>query len=324
MFIVKVIKKIQLLIYRSRVLNINLLRFSNYLQNGKYLVNKQKNLIILESDKKMIGSIKGYFDLSFNKKRIIKNHNENHSFSAMLICDNGKKVKLFSHKDKLVRTYFDSQSEMNYFIENKKNKVFFPTSELYLINEKELLVDEQFLISENYSLLSKIIRLISFYKDFYGHGKKNDSHHLSELNNHCIRVSFIDRFKNFYKINSFCVDNIPWFFQHGDLWDANVFFETDSIKFIDFDKCGYYPIFYDLSVFIFTEGFFKRNDNAYSYIFNGEIDKLIGSELLFGYQFINYFIFCIEIMCLVRHEMNSQYEIVDEVLDHLNKVGFEI
>ena len=70
MFIVKVIKKIQLLIYRSRVLNINLLRFSNYLQNGKYLVNKQKNLIILESDKKMIGSIKGYFDLSFNKKRI--------------------------------------------------------------------------------------------------------------------------------------------------------------------------------------------------------------------------------------------------------------
>lgn len=134
-------------------------------------------------------------------------------------------MKIFDFKKKQILTICPSYERFKMVIEQKMNaKEYFPVPELYECDDEALSYLEQFKKhdDDNKNCDKLFDDVFQWYMTYY-------------FNSEVIKKQRI-RFDDI---------NIPMYFQHGDLSEDNVII-SNGLFFIDFDKPGMYPIFYDL------------------------------------------------------------------------------
>lgn len=320
MIVGKIIKKINKHNRDNKVFKKWYAVVSSYLKNGKYFFNKSKKLLILDNLKKTQHGISGYLlDHDYCFRPISIKHSSG-NFSLLLICNNDKSVKLFDFDNLIVRTFYDSDNSLNEYLSNRQKNPSFPTSNIIGINKDDLFIDEEMLINKKTE--NKFLKLLDFYSVYYLKNNTFRDSMLEQLiNNQNVRSSFLEHFNVLFKRNGFDFSKFPWQIQHGDVWSSNVFFDENGIRFIDFDRVGSYPLFYDVILYAYTEGFLNRNLKLCNYIIKGEYDdyfsKILGRRISGRICFA----LCIEVMLLIRHETKGDYRVTDEVLDFLTRLG---
>lgn len=325
MLLGKAIKIVHNILFEEKLLKTTVKKVSKFLKEGTYIINKQRNLLILDNEIEHIIDLAGYFDASPLKKIRIKNTSSiDSSFSALLICEKGNKIRLFDFDNRIIKTFFSSADGLKEYLLQRNSLPHFKTCVIFNCDEEELSIEEELLSSDTNDFFNKISCLIKFYEHYYSDVAESNSQIDNLINNKNVRTSFVEKFNEYYRKNNLSFDNVPWFIQHGDLWDANLFIQNNQIKMIDFDKVGVFPFLYDLSLFIFTDSFFLKNKSIDKGMMNNLISKMFDPGFLGDKSFTDYFIFNMEVMCLTRHEIISQYSICDEIISHLNAMGFDI
>lgn len=304
----------------KRFLKKSAILYSGFLKSGTYNILKQNNCIILESESfENLKLIKGYFDSSNSGKSIVIKSNGNCDYTAMLVCGNDSSFKFFDFKTKCILTIFTKANDLEVFLSTRPE--CFPGSTILDVDREHLIVKENLIVDESHSEKEKFISLVKFENNFLP--IENCVFELGkfEKTGDC-RKSIIERFHKYFLKEKLDISAIPICYQHGDAWSANVFLSNGSLKFIDFDRVGHYPVLFDPFLFAYTEGFFKKNNSIVDSWLNGEFDSLFNFN---DKNLINnskaMFVFNCYVMLLMRHETKGDYKISDEIIHYLESIG---
>lgn len=304
----------------KKILKKNVSEFSCYLKPGNYLVLKQYNCIYHDNThQNNIDAIKGYFNKNIVGKKILISGSNNSSYSCMVVCGGGTSFKFFDFENKVVLTAYKSLETLEKYLESRTS--IFPTSTIIDVDRESFLIKEALLVDCAKSEEEKFRKLIVFENE-HASKSKISTFNISVLENlkKC-RKSVIDRFNKYFLKNSFETSSVPSLIQHGDAWSANIFVEHNSLKFIDFDRVAEYPAFYDLFLFAYTEGFFKKDNSIVKAWLNGSYDVLFKQNIILkATNYKDIFVFDCYVMLLMRHESKGEYRISDEIIEYLEKI----
>lgn len=304
----------------KKILKKNVSQFSCYLKPGNYLVLKQYNCIYHnKTSQNNIDAIKGYFNKNIVGQKILISGSNNSSYSCMVICGGGTSFKFFDFENKVVLTAYKSLETLEKYLESRTS--IFPTSTIIDVDRESFLIKEAQLVDCAKSEEEKFRQLIIFENE-HALKSKISRFNISVLeNSKKCRQSVIDHFNKYFLKYGFETSSVPSLIQHGDAWSANIFVEDDSLKFIDFDRVAEYPIFYDLFLFAYTEGFFKKDNSIVNKWLNGSYDGLFKQNaVLKANNFKQIFVFNCYVMMLMRHESKGEYRISDEIIEYLEKI----
>ena len=74
---------------------------------------------------------------------------------------------------------------------------------------------------------------------------------------------------------------------HGDLWSSNIIMSKGRLNFIDFESVGYYPFYYDIFHFMFSEALINNERSLLDGYFDGAYDDLLKKYFsYFNHDFI--------------------------------------
>ena len=294
-------------------------KYKNYLKSGTYFVNKDFNFIINKNKKS--NEVKGYFNHTYISKTV-RVKNSPGLFESLLICGDRQTVKLFNYNSAVVRTYFPSLDLLEKFI--CKRKMFcnhFSSPKILLTNSDENYLEEELVIDESNSFV-KFECLLDFYSTYFKSVEVKGSNKLAGIiSNNNIRKEVLKSFNDFFIKHNIDLDSLNWCVQHGDVWSANVFVTDGKPLFIDFDNTDEYPIFYDIVLFAFTEGFFNHDFTICKKIIDGYYDEWFKENCNCNLTGIQHFVICTYYMLLIRHETKKQYKYSDEIINFLIDLG---
>ena len=255
-----IIYNIMLLVFPLRMV---FKKFLIYLKNGTFHMCGSNDC--LSNDKTQINTFKIYNKKNILKKIIykiiqlkkvkVKNNHAKFEGDSLLITSSLNNVKIFDkHNKKTLSIYFE---EANY---KKIMNNMILADKIFKIPKIIEFKDEEKSILEEYINDDGITEQV-FYKiiDFYIFNQW-DIKLIDILPEECDDLLKKEKYKIY--------DNLlekKMILCHGDLWSSNILCEDSNIFFVDFENIDYYPIYYDLFYFMFSEAYIKNN---YKYIEN--------------------------------------------------------
>lgn len=261
-----------ILIKPTLVLN----KCKKYLTPGKYHLsnnytviskNKQKKFNTFSSFGKR-GKIKTIlFNFLSNRKFSIKNKNVLFNGDTIIISTSGKQCKIIDSYNNLILTKYFSKKIFRKAMKNYEClKGIYNVIEIKTINYREQYTIENFIDSISITSDKILEEMFNLYISNHNKFEKKNI----DVKNNSVHFSNDKKFKTiYYEINS----NNIYIKCHGDFWKSNIIFDGNKYNIIDFENVNYFPFYYDIFYFIFTESYILNNDALLNQYLCGNYDN---------------------------------------------------